>query len=123
MLDLLSTILITMFPEIQVSPEPSIRRLSTAVLPQEQYEDAKASMVTDTTAPCRRFDTTLVTSKGTILSCAGISIIVGFWWLLARRRDLLDYKYKMLRLRLYDVGVLFQGEEKSVTLKFLSRAR
>lgn len=113
MLDLLSAIF-TMFPEIQVSPEPSIRRLSTAVLPQEQYKDAKSSMVTDTTAPCRRFDTTLVTSKGTILSCAGISIIVGFWRSVTRRRDLLDYKYKMLR---------FQGEEKKCDVEiFVSSA-
>ncbi|XP_045764262.1 uncharacterized protein LOC123866640 isoform X3 [Maniola jurtina] len=60
--------------ETQVSPEPSIRKLSTAALAQ-RYEDAKSSVFTETSVPHRIFDNTrLVTSKGKILSCTGAKV-------------------------------------------------
>ncbi|XP_039749244.1 uncharacterized protein LOC120626030 [Pararge aegeria] len=60
--------------DTQVFTVPSIRKISMSVLVQEHYKDAKSSVVTDTTVPCRKFENIMVTSKGTILSCTGTKV-------------------------------------------------
>ncbi|XP_050342327.1 uncharacterized protein LOC126768345 [Nymphalis io] len=60
--------------EIQASPDSSIRKVSTFIIDQDKLQDAKSSVVTDTSIPYRRLNTKLLTPKGTILSCTGTKI-------------------------------------------------
>ncbi|XP_046960641.1 uncharacterized protein LOC124530500 [Vanessa cardui] len=60
--------------EIQASPVPSIRKVSTFFGDDEQLEDAKSSVVTDTSLPYRRLNNKILTAKGTILTCTGTKI-------------------------------------------------
>ncbi|XP_032510786.2 uncharacterized protein LOC116765454 isoform X3 [Danaus plexippus] len=60
--------------ETQVSPAESMWKVSTGILVQELYRDAKSSVVTDTSVPRRNLDATLVTADGKVLTCTGTKI-------------------------------------------------
>ncbi|XP_047527065.1 uncharacterized protein LOC125064186 isoform X2 [Vanessa atalanta] len=60
--------------EIQASPVPSFRKVSTVFVDQEPLQDGKSSVVTDTSVPYRRLNNNLLTAKGTILTCTGTKI-------------------------------------------------
>ncbi|CAG9560120.1 unnamed protein product [Danaus chrysippus] len=60
--------------ETQVSPAESMWKVSTGILVQEMYRDAKSSVVTDTSVPRRNLDATLITADGKVLTCTGTKI-------------------------------------------------